>query len=290
VQLTGAPHGAARAALLPHVLPDERYPLGMAALSTVTQAAQVLGFVVGGALVAWWGPGLVLIADGITFLLSAVLLGQFIVPRPAPSQPHVRAWPSDLVGGARLVWQQPRLRALVVLACLSGFYIVAEALAAPYAAQLGAGASAVGLIFAAHAAGTVAGMAVVARLPHARQLASMPWLAIASCAVLLPVALKPGLVWSLVLFALSGVASAYQLLANTTFVRDVPDASRGQAFGLAVTALRVSQGVGVGLAGLAAERFATHHVVAASGLAGVLAAIGACRLWWQAVAAPATAR
>ncbi len=287
VQLAGAPHGAARAALLPHVLPDERYPLGMAALSTVTQAAQVLGFVAGGALVAWWGPGPVLVADSVTFVVSAVLVGAFVLRRPVPARPHVRAWPSDLVGGGRLVWRDRRLRALVVLACVSGFYIAAEALAAPYAAQLGAGASAVGLIFGSHAAGTVAGMVVVARLPHTRQLAVMPWLAVTSCAVLLPVLLEPGLVWSLVLIALSGVASAYQLPANTTFVREVPDASRGQAFGLAVTALRVSQGVGVGLAGLAAERWASHQVIAAAGLAGVVAACGAWWLWRQAVAAPA---
>ncbi|MGZ3145414.1 MFS transporter [Lentzea chajnantorensis] len=287
VQLAGAPHGAARAALLPHVLPDERYPLGMAALSTVTQAAQVLGFVAGGALVAWWGPGPVLVADSVTFAVSALLVSAHVLRRAVPEHPHVRAWSSDLLGGARLVWRARRLRALVALACVSGFYIVAEALAAPYAAQLGAGASAVGLILAAHAAGAVAGMAVVARIPHHRQLAAMPWLAVASCAVLLPVLLRPGLGWSLALIALSGVASAYQLLANTTFVREVPDAARGQAFGLAVTALRVSQGVGVGLAGLLAERWAAHQVIAAAGLAGVLAACAAGWSWRQAVAAPA---
>ena len=41
----------------------------------------------------------------------------------------------------------------------------------------------------------------------------MPWLSIVSCAVLVPMVLGPGLVWSLALFALSGMASGYQLLA-----------------------------------------------------------------------------
>jgi MFS family permease len=193
----------------------------------------------------------------------------------------VRAWPADLVGGARLVWGDRRLRALVALACVSGFYIVGEALAVPYAAQLGAGPAAVGAIFAAYAAGTTLGLLLVARLPAAHQLRAMPWLAVAACAVLVPAAVQPGLVVMVSLFALSGVASAYHLVANTAFVLAVPDASRGQAFGLAVTALRVSQGAGVVLAGLAAEYFAAHQVVAAAGALGVLAAGGSAWSWFS---------
>ncbi|GLY50166.1 MFS transporter [Lentzea sp. NBRC 102530] len=280
VQFAGAPHGAARAALLPHVLPDERYPLGQAVMGTVTQGAQVAGFIAGGALVAWFGPALVLVADAVTFAVSALLLGVFLHDRPAPKRAHTRAWPTDLVGGTKLVWQDRRLRALVALACVSGFYIVGEALAVPYAAHLGAGPAGVGMIFGAYAAGAAAGMLVVAHLPERLQLRLMPWLAIAACAVLVPAALRPGLVVSVGMFALSGAASAYHLVANTRFVRAVPDESRGQAFGLAVTALRVSQGLGVALAGVAAETITAHRVVAAAGALGVLAASGAAILWW----------
>lgn len=92
VQLAGAPHGAARAALLPNILPDERYPLAQAVLSTVTQAAQVAGFLGGGVLVASLGPGPVLLADGVTFAVSALLVAVFLLDRPAPGHPHVRAW------------------------------------------------------------------------------------------------------------------------------------------------------------------------------------------------------
>ncbi|MFI6102230.1 MFS transporter [Lentzea sp. NPDC051213] len=282
VQFAGAPHGAARAALLPQILPDDRYPLGQAVLSTVTQAAQVAGFLTGGALVAWLGPALVLVADGVTFCVSAFLVGVFLLDRPAPANPHVRAWPADLVGGARLVWGDRRLRALVALACVSGFYITAEALAAPLAARLGAGPAAVGAIFGVFAAGTTVGMVLLARMPRGLGMRLMPWLSIASCVVLLPMALAPGLAWSLVLVGLSGAASAYQLLANTTFVRTVPDATRGQAFGLAVTALRVSQGLGIAAAGVAAEWWPPHQVVAAAGAVGALAAGGAAWSWRHA--------
>ena len=282
VQLAGAPHGAARAAVLPNILPDERYPLAQAVLNTVTQLAQVAGFLGGGVLVASLGPGPVLVADAVTFAVSALLVGVFLLHRPPPDHPHVRAWPADLVGGAALVWGDRKLRALVALACVSGFYITAEALAAPLASRLGAGPAAVGAIFGVVAAGTAAGMIVLARVPAERGLRWMPVLAVASCAVLLPMAFEPALLWTLVLLGLSGAASGYQLLANATFVRSVPDATRGQAFGLAVTALRVSQGLGIAAAGVAAHHWPVHHVVAAVAGVGVLAAAAAAREWTQA--------
>jgi MFS family permease len=247
----------------------------------VTQVAQVAGFLSGGALVAWLGPGPVLMADAVTFAVSAFLVGLFLLDRPVPRGHRVRAWPADLAGGTRLVWGDHRLRALVALACVSGFYIVGEALAAPYAAQLGAGPAAVGAIFGAYAVGATAGIVVLARVRRDLGMRWMPWLSIASCAVLVPMALAPGLVWSLALFTLSGMASGYQLLANTTFVRVVPDEVRGQAFGLAVTALRVSQGLGIAAAGAVAEWWPVHTVVAVAGLAGVVAAGGAVWMWRQ---------
>jgi hypothetical protein len=87
------------------------------------------------------------------------------------------------------------------------------------------------------------------------------------------------LAWSLVLLGLSGAASGYQLLANALFVRSVPDATRGQAFGLAVTALRVSQGLGIAAAGAMAHWWPVHHVIAAIAGLGTVAAAGAAWEW-----------
>jgi hypothetical protein len=282
VQLLGSPANAARAALLPKVLGDEAYPAGQAVLQTVTQAAQVLGFAGGGALVAWIGTGGVLLADALTFALSAFLLWQWIAPRPAAMGAGAvvdRGWWRDLTAGAALVWSDPRLRALIAFACVSGFYIAGEALAAPYATALGGGAVAVGLLFAAYPAGAAAGILVVARLPEPVRLRALPPLVVASCAPLVACLADPPLPVVVLLFLASGAGSAYHVVASTTFVLGVPDERRGQAFGLAVTALKVSQGLGVALAGLAAETTAVHLVVAGAGVLGVAAALGAGWLW-----------
>ena len=289
VQLAGAPANAARGALLPQMLGDEDYPAGQAGLSSAGQAAQVAGFAGGGALIVAIGTSGVLLADAGTFAASAALVLLGIRHRDASAEATARrGWGRDLVAGARLVATEPRLRALIAFACISGLYIAGEALAAPYAAELGGGPILVGLLFAGFAAGAVAGMLALARLPAELRLRMMPALAVCSCMPLVLCAVDPPAAIVVTLFVISGVASGYQVTASTTFMRLVPDDRRGQAFGLAVTALKVSQGIGVGLAGIAAEWVGPHGTVALAGVLGVAAASGVGLMWRSASAVPTT--
>jgi len=282
VQLISAPANAARGTLLPAVLGEADYPAGQAALQSVTQAAQVVGFAGGGALVAAIGTSGVLLADSGTFAASALLVWWLVQARPAAAGDAdvvQRAWWPDFVAGSKLVWTDKRLRALVLFACLSGFYIVGEALAVPYAHEMRSGAIAVGFIFAGYAAGAAVGMLVVARMSAPVRMRLLSPLAVATSAPLVICFADPALGVVVALFVASGVGSAYQVIASTTFVLAVPDSRRGQAFGLAVTALKVSQGLGVTLAGLVAEGVAPYLVVGAAGVLGMLAAAGVAWSW-----------
>ena len=290
VQLAGAPANAARGALLPQLLGDDDYPAAQAGLSSAGQAAQVAGFAGGGALIVALGTSGVLVADAATFAVSAALVLLGIRRRDASAKNTEivkRGWGSDLVEGARLVATTPRLRALIAFACISGSYIAGEALAAPYAAELGGGPVLVGLLFAGFAAGAVAGMLALTRLSSPAQLRALPPLAVGSCLPLVVCLVDPSAPIVVLLFVLSGVASGYQVTASTTFMRSVPDDRRGQAFGLAVTALKVSQGIGVGLAGVIAEQLTPHGTVALAGGVGVVAAVGV-GLLWRASTVPST--
>ncbi|HET6705311.1 MFS transporter [Amycolatopsis sp.] len=281
VQLFNPVWNSARAALLPQVLPGERFVPGMGLLMMLVQAGQVAGFALGGLLVATIGTGGALLADAASFAVSAVFLTAGVRPRPPRAAPGVRWWRHVRAGWTVVVGDRRRL-ALVALGCVSGIYIAGEAIAAPYAAELGGGAAVVGLLLGAYALGNVLGMAALSRIPPARRERLLGPLAVLACAALLGCALRPDLVATLTLFTLSGVASSYNLIANTTFVQLTPDAQRAQAFGFALTALRVSQGLGVVLAGVAAERAAPHSVVAGAGAIGVVAALGAAGLWRRA--------
>jgi predicted MFS family arabinose efflux permease len=131
-------------------------------------------------------------------------------------------------------------------------------------------------------------MLLLARLPEPVRLRLLPVLAVCSCLPLVLCVVDPPAPVVVLLFVLSGMASGYQVTASTTFMREVPDDRRGQAFGLAVTALKVSQGIGVGLAGVIAEELTAHGAVALAGVVGVLAAAGVGVLGRRAGAGPST--
>ena len=99
-------------------------------------------------------------------------------------------------------------------------------------------------------------------------------LAVMSCAVLILFALKPALLWMLVILAASGVLSCYLLAANAAFVAAAPSELRSQAFGVAQAGMSLGQGAAMIAAGAAAQHYAPSIVIAVCGAVGaVLAAI-----------------
>ena len=284
VQLLASPFNAARAAVLPAILEGDRFVVGQGIINITYQMAQLAGYVVGGVIVRFTGTSMSLLIDALTFLLSAILVRFGLKDRPVPeagaTEAPRKSTLRSLREGAGLVWHNRKLRVLVTLGCISGFYIVPEGLAVPYADQLGGGAVTAGLLFAAPAAGTVIGMLILTRLVPPNVRANLLGvLAVASSAMLIGSATSPGLVVTIVLFGLSGAAAAHQTVVAATFVQTVPDAQRGQAFGLAHTSIRVSQGLGVVVAGAVAEGWAPSTVVAIAGALGTLAALVAALRW-----------
>jgi MFS family permease len=267
------PFLSARAALLTEVLPDDRYLLASTASNVTQQAGQVLGFAGGGIVVAAVGPRQALLVDAVTFLAAATLIAASSPRRPAAigeDLPRGAGWLTQLLDGARLIAGDPKLRVLVSLAWLATCWVVAEGLAAPYARELGGGTTTIGLLLAAQPAGTAVGGVVVARLPRPlRRRLMFPLAALAGLAMLV-CALDPGLPVVLAALATSGVGCSYQLVANFEFMQHVPNAARGQAFGLAVTGLTAGQGLGILAGGAAAGRWNPAYVVAAAGAVGLV--------------------
>lgn len=288
VQLLNAPFNAARGAVMPAMLEGDLFVSGQAIINITYQIGQLGGYVVGGALVAFTGSHIALALDAVTFLVSAALVRFGLQHRPAPrpadgETPVAPTTLGALRGGATLVWRNRTLRALVGLACVSGFYVIAEGLSVPYAHQLGGGAITAGLLFAASPAGTIIGMTVLTRLVGPdKRLKLLGPLAVLSCAVLVICVVRPNLVLTLVVWGVSGAGTAFQTVAAAAFVRAVPDSGRGQAFGLAFTSMRVSQGLGVVLGGVLAQGLAPSTVVAIAGAVGAVVALLAASAWYRA--------
>jgi MFS family permease len=287
VQFLNSPFTAARSALLPNMLDGDLFVGGQAIMNITYQTGTLAGYVAGGALVATTGPYVALAIDAATFVASAILVRFGVAHRGVPTseEPTARrgATLSSLRDGLRLVSGNRTLRVLVGLGCVSGFYVVGEALSVPYAREIGGGPFTAGLLFAAMPFGTAIGMIVLTRFvaPPTRLQLLGP-LAIASCAVLLACGIHLDLAWTLVVWALSGAAQAFQTVAAAAFIRAVPDAGRGQAFGLASTSLRLAQGLAIVLAGAVTVRLDPPTVVFVFAAFGTVATVLTALSWARA--------
>src|SRR5579862_4634689 len=283
-----SPFESARASITPGMLPGERYALGTAVIQTTYLTAEVAGAAAGGAAVTLLGVRPSLLIDAVTFMASGLLIGLGTRARPAAAQPG--AGPGSplarAAAGLRLVFGDRALRTLVLLGWLVVLYTIPQGIAAPYAARLGGGPIATGLVLASTAAATAIATPLFSRFvsPH-RRLALMGPLAMATCATLVLTAFRPGLAVSLIIFSAAAAAGVYQLAVNTAFVVRVPDERRAQAFGIASMGVVVAQGVAFVGAGAAAEVVTPESVVAAGGGIGAVAAF-ALTLSWRRVTAP----
>ncbi|MET9924451.1 MULTISPECIES: MFS transporter [unclassified Streptomyces] len=262
-----------RMAALTDILGDgDLYVLGRSLLRIVSQSAMLIGFGAGGALLTVLSPRGAITVTVVTFLCSAALLRLGTRNRPARAVSGSTKLLRESLSGARLVLGDRRIRALLLLLWLPAMFVVApEALAAPYVAETGAGPAALGLLLCAMAVGHVGAELFVgsALRPRTRSRIVLP-LAAVGLLPLVVYAVRPGLPLALAALALAGMGAAYVIGLDQWFVDAVPPELRGRAMTLLTAGLMTIQGAGMALAGLAAEFFPVHHVVAGSGIIGTV--------------------
>ncbi|MCW2701489.1 MAG: Arabinose efflux permease family protein [Blastococcus sp.] len=286
VSLCAPPFESARSALMADVLEGDRYAVATSLTNITLQLAQVVGFLLAGALVAVLNPSSALLIDAATFAVSALWLARGLQRRPAPMSEvgHERRslW-QDTGEGLALIGRSPRLLAIVSLLWVATLFAYAwEGVATPIADELGKGATGIGLLLAANPLGVTLGGLVIARLvaPARREALVTP---------LVVLSLAPILVGGLVAYLfgagsmpfgvlvgmlfVSGLGASWLIPLNVSFVQAVPSAYRGRAFGVAVSGLYGVQGIGALGAGLLAEGLRPTAVVALCGGLGLIAVV-----------------
>ena len=307
VAVCGPPFESARSALMADVLDGDRYALATSLTNVGSQVAQVLGFVLGGTLVAVLTPSATLLLDAGTFAVSAVWLWARLQRRPAPDDGGDTEGPRsmwrDAAEGLRLIGRTPRLLAIIAVTWVGMLFTNApEGIAAPLVEQLGQGPAQVGILLGANPAGvTVGGLLIARALTQERRERLVPPLVALSLAPLLLAGLIT--VWSgpgtgayatvVVLLFVAGLGAAWSIPLNVAFVQSVPPAYRGRAFGVAVSGLYGVQGIGVLGAGALAEGLTAGTVVGLIGALGLLAVVpplvGYVRTQGHVAAAPQAA-
>jgi MFS family permease len=255
---------------------DELYLRSQDLRGITTNSLMLFGLAGGGVLVVAIGTTWALSINAVTFLVSAVLVRRYLRNRQTAGHSE-DGWFS----AARWVFGNSRMRVLLTLSWLVGFVVIPEGLVAPLARELNATNAAVGWLLAADPLGFVFGTYVLSRFVSARHRVKIVGvLATASCACLIAFALKPNVIFALVLLALAGAFGAYQITVSATFNTIVPNEIRGGAFGVIRAGLRVSQGIGVAIGGAAAQAIGSaSNTIALAGAVGVLIAVPTTVLW-----------
>lgn len=277
---------AARGALGP-VLFQEDHQLYSAATAVNNITARITvfaGFAAGGLLVALLGPRTALAVDAVTFAASAVLVRLTVRARPAAGTGEREPFTT----GLRVVLGDRTLRTLACYGWLASFYVAPLGVAAPYAARHGGGSIWIGFLMAAPAGGAILGTTLLAtRVPvEQRSRWLVPGSVLASAPLMLTAA-DPGLVVVVVLWAVAGVATGYNLIAQVGFMTATPDRHRGAAFGVVGAGMATGQGAALLAVAAFAGPLGPGGAVAAFGVAGTLAALALARAGTSWVASSA---
>ncbi|WP_051732559.1 MFS transporter [Kitasatospora phosalacinea] len=276
-----------RMGLLAEIVPPEGYALARSLMNVTAGGASVLGFALGGALLAVLTPyQLMGVAAALTALATAVVAATVRERsvRP-PRRPGLReTWR----GNVELLGRPGRRALLLNLWVPNGLVVGCEALFLPYAP------GAAGMLLAASSAGMLAGDLLVGRLLDAAGRARLAYRLrlLLAAPFLLLAARPPG--WAAVLaVGAAGVGFAATLPLQERLLALTPDAVRGQVQGVESAGRIAWQGLGAALAGGLAQlvevRWAIGALAGASLLVTVLSRPAVVREGRAAGPRPATA-
>lgn len=282
----GPAFSASEVSYLAAKLSPEQFRAATGVRMMTSQAAQVGGFAIGGIVVSVLGPRGALLADAATFAISALVVaialrrgGTRSATHPPTSAPALR--PDRLEDEFAGLWRNERLRALLALTALAGFFIVPEGLAVPFGRDVSASTVVTGLLLASIPLGGLLGAGVLVRaVPAARRETVATWMAIGCGLPLTVTALRPPWPVAVACWLVSGFLAAYQVETTAAVVQSIPDRLRARLLGVASACLLGAQGLGLIIFGLVARWVGAGGSIALAGVLGSgLACLFAARQW-----------
>jgi Transmembrane secretion effector len=265
-----------RATAASTLIPHNLMPEGKAAFNLALAAATVTGPVLGGAVLALLGAPTALLADGVSFLVAAILIARTATLRaPTGSGPSVEKRSHQVRAGVSYIAGNATLAVLILGEGIAFifFYLVVPVTVIYATRSLHAGPAGYAAILASWGAGAVIGSTVHVRLArrtgHATILISTALVAIAY----LGTGLAPSLLLACASSVLGGVGNGTQWASVETAVHQLVE----ESFRLRVAAMLESMaamapGVGIVLGGVLTTLFSPRAAYLAAGL-GLVALI-----------------
>ena len=268
-------------AIVPEVVPDSVLKRANALRSGSTQIGNLIGNAVGGVVYALIGFVPVLVANGLSFLISAVQESWIRLPQATPPPGRTTGEPSgnttgatprarhslraalralfaETLGGLRYILRRRGLRALLFSNAAVFLLSPPLVLVLPFVVEdvLGLSPVFVGIYFAAMLGGGIGAYALWSLVPLAgrgdRRLLIASFFALALSMALAGVMLNAWILALAVTIAGAAIASI-NLVIVTTVQRRVPGPRRGRTFGLLESAAALSVPFAYLLAGVVVE-------------------------------------
>ncbi len=241
-------------AWVPALVPRQALAAANGRLELARSVAFAAGPALAGALVAWAGASAAFVlAMGLSTLATLLLLR---LPEPPPAVPTERHVLAELRDGARLVWQHPLLRAILLTSVAWNIaWFVLQAVYVPYAVRhLGLNASGVGMSLACYGGGMIAGAVLAPRIinamPYGMAVIIGPVGSVLAIMAMLATLHWPWGVLAGLSFALFGFGPILWTITQTTIRQTVtPTAMLGRVSAMFLTVNMGARPIGAALGG-----------------------------------------
>jgi hypothetical protein len=277
-----APYDAAQRAVVADVLAEPRTALaGMGLMRVLFQLDQVIGIALAGLVIFAVGARSGLLIDAATFAVSFVVVLVALRTRPVARDSDVpTSFLAGFCAGVHLVFDDPALRALVLLGWGATLFVIApEAVALAYARHEGMPAQVGAVLMASLPAGAGLGAHLLSRQAPMRQVGAILPLTVLSCLPLLATCLAPPWWVTMGLFFVSGLGQAFLLPLIATVGLLAPAGFRGRVNGLAGGGFSLASAGAFLLVGALADLTSPAVAVTAAGAFGLALVGAAARAW-----------
>lgn len=264
----------ARQALIPSMVPAERLPNALSLMSTSSQLGAVIGPTLSGFIIAVYSVGAAYVVSAIGTIPVLIALLLIRPPRVEGDAPKISI--AAALEGLHFVWNTPIILSTMALDFIATFFGSATALLPIFArAILRVGPEGYGILYAAPAAGAIAGGVLMAfyavRIHRKGDLIIAAICLYAICTALF----GASRIFALSLICLAGVGfsdTVSMVLRQTIRQLATPDALRGRMTSVNMVFFMGGPQLGEVEAGVVARFFGTPFSVISGGIAALICA------------------
>ena len=248
----------AMSAAIPDLVPKESVGGANGLNQGAFQVAMFVGQAIGGVLFRILGAPLLIMIDGVSYLISALSESFIRIPRRLERKEEfghpLQGFWKDTVDGFRYVWDHRGVRALFLTASAINFTAMPFLVLAPFYVEdvLHASVDWYGYILAAYAIGSLVGFAIGGSVKlggKGRMVMMMSVIPIgAVCFGLITLVLIPWFAW-IMLFGVGLFFGIYNVNIMTLLQLDTPEEIRGRVLGLLMSLFGALMPLSMGIAG-----------------------------------------